>query len=244
MNETKTENNSLKEKILKKIEAGEVSMKPKTIFIIKTVLIASVICLIFLVTVVLVSYMTFSIQTGGRMFLLGFGKRGLIQFLLMFPWILLTINAVLLIILDLLLKHFKFGYNRPLIYIFLTTLVVITILGSVINYTPFHRNLLRRAEEKHLPVFGSFYSGLRKSHRENGIFRGIVTSVGTSTFTFKHNDYDRDVDDTELKVFVPADVNIGTTINVGDQVFIAGDLKKEGIYAYGIKKLDTTKEVK
>ena len=238
MNDTKPQNNSLTEQILKKIEVGEVSMKPKAYFIARVGLLMFVLVLTFLTSALLISYILFSIKAGGKIFLLGFGTRGLFEFVLMFPWLLLVINVILLLFLDSLLKHFKFAYNRPILYLFLGTLVVITLFGSLINFTPFHGSMMHRAEKRSLPMFGSLYSDIRKSHRENGIFRGIVATVSTSTFTIRHNDYDIDVDDSQLKVFTPSNVDISGLLHIGDEVFVAGDVINSEIHAYGIKKLD------
>ncbi len=237
MNETTSQNYNIKEKILKKIETGEVAMRPKAFFMLKVFLLLFIVLLTFIASILLVSYLLFSISVGGGIFLLGFGTKGFYEFILVFPWILLLINIGLLVILDLLLKRFKFGYNRPILYLFLISLVAITLFGFLINFTPFHSKLMHRAEGKRLPMFGGFYSGLRGSHKGQGIFRGIVASTSVDTFTLKRNDYDIDLDDFPIKVLTPPGMKVLSLLQVGDQVFIAGDLINGEIHAYGITKI-------
>jgi hypothetical protein len=234
MNEINTQNNNLKEQILNKIKSGEVAMRPKAYFVCKVFLLMFVSFLTFIVSVILVSYLLFSIRVGGGIFLLGFGTRGFYEFILIFPWILLLINILLLLILDSLLKRFKFGYNRPMLYLFLVTLTAITFLASLINFTPFHKELMSRAEGQKLPMVGGFYKGLRVSHKGQGIFRGKVASTSVNSFTLERNEYDVGLEDMPIKVFVPPGMDMRDILKVGDQVFIAGDLVNSEIRAYGI----------
>ena len=237
MNNETSQNNNIKEEIFKKIEAGEVSMTPKAYFVLKVALFIFVMFITFITSVLLVSYILFFVRAEGHLFLLGFGTRGFYEFVLVFPWILLLIDALLLLFFDWLLKRFRFGYHSPIIYLFLGTLAVITIFGCIIYRTPFHRNLMYKAEGNHLPFGAGMYDGLRKSHRKVGIFRGEVVTVSGNTFTIKYDDYDTPGDDAPLNIISPADVDVSTLLKPGDQVFVAGDLINGQIRAYGIRKL-------
>ncbi len=234
MNETNPQNNNLKDQILKKIKSGEVAMRPRAYFVAKVLLVSFVVFITFITSALLISYILFSIKAQGGIFLLSFGTRGFYEFILVFPWILLLINIFLLIVLDLLLKHFKFCYNRPLLYVFLISLTTITVFGSLVNYTSFHQAMMSRAESQKLPMFGGFYKGLRGSHKNQGIFRGEVASTSVGSFTLKRNIYDDDLEDLPIQVFVPNGLDVSLMLRVGDQVFIAGDIVEGDIHAYGI----------
>ncbi len=228
--------NNIPGEVLAKIKAGEISMRPKNYFIFQLCLLIGVLFLIVVTSTFLISYILFSLKAGGQLFLLSFGTRGLYQFLTAFPWFLLCINALLLLFLDWLLKSFRFGYNSPIIYLFLATLFISTFLGWLINFTSVHSALMHRAEDKHLPFGGGFYSGLGKSHSNKGMFQGEVVAIEGKNFFLRHDDYDINGGIHVMKVSLGADIDI-SGLEVGDEVFVAGDLVNNEIIAYGLHKL-------
>lgn len=238
MNEENKQQN-IKEEILQKIKSGEVSMRPKYYFLLKLIVLAFITFVTFILSAVIVSYVIFSIKASGQANLLTFGPRGLYHFLLALPWLILFIDVFLIVVLDWLLKSFRFGYNSSILFLLVVTMVSITVLATLINYTSFHRSLLRRAETKNLPYAGGFYMGIRMSHGNQGIFRGEVVSIqSTSTFYIKHTDMDFDGDDGLIEIFTPDNSDVFTLfLAPGDKVFIAGDRIPSGIRAYGIRKL-------
>ncbi len=227
---TETTKENIKGEVLKKIISGEVAMKPKYYFVLKLCLLVLLVALVFLSSIFLLSYIIFNVRIGGEVFLLGFGKQGLYHFIVAFPWIMLILTTILLLTLDWLLKSFRFGYESPILYLFLFTLVIMTLLGSVINFTSFHKGLMQQAERSKLPFGGGFYDGLRKSHEDRGIFRGEVMSVEEKGFNMKHRD------EHIIRVITPLNMNL-SVLNEGDNVFVAGELINGEIRAYGVRKL-------
>jgi hypothetical protein len=187
----------------------------------------------------LVSYVIFSIKISGQVFLLGFGAKGLYHFFMALPWLILATDLVLIFFLDWLLKSFKFGYNSSVMFLFVVTLVSITVLASLINSTSFHRDMMIRAEGRGLPIAGGFYNDLRRSHKSQGLFRGEIMSIeGTSTFFIKYIDQNSMVSGDVAKIIVPNSIDIFSLgAVIGDTVFIAGDVVDGEIHAYGIRKL-------
>ncbi len=237
MENEKTENNKIAESVLKKIEIGEVKMKSRRYFLFKVGLLLALIFLTFLTSVTLVSYLLFSLKTGGYLFLLGFGTKGIYKFLLVLPWFLLCFNALLLFFLDYLLKRFRFGYNSPLIYLFLGTLFLVTIFSYLINFTSIHRAVMHRAMEERLPIGNHFYKNIRMSHKNKGIIRGEVVSIGEDFITIRHMKYDRD-GGLEEKIFIQNGANLDSFIEIGDEVFIAGDIASgTQMSAYGVRRI-------
>jgi hypothetical protein len=222
--------NNLKEAILEKIQKGEVKMRPKAFFFVKVAFLVVVAFITFVVSVLLVSYTFFNLKAGGHLFLLSFGGRGFYEFFLLFPWFLLLVDVGLILFLDGLLKRFKFGYHNPVLYVFIGSILIVTVAGSFINMTSFHKNILQMAENKKLPIpgVGSFYSELHKSHKENGLFRGMIISVATSSFVLKGDE------DTSFDVYTPSNFDALTFFHVGDTVFVAGDVDGNTVHAYGI----------
>jgi len=233
-----SQNNSLKNKVLGKIQAGEIHMKSKSYFVFRIILIVSVVVLVLIVSAFLVSYILFSLKTSGRLFLLDFGMRGVVGFFTGFPWLLLLTDVVLLIILDYMLKNFRFGYHNPVIYLFLGTFILALVFGYVIELTPLHKTLLLKTEERSLPIMSGFYSGLKKSRSREGVFSGTVVIMNSEEFVLKHDDYDEDEDDKIIKVVAPRGFKLDSKLKSGDRVFVAGEIKDDEIEAYGIRKLE------
>lgn len=242
MNSENQQLNKIKEQIFEKIKSGEVSMKSKYYFLIKIILLAVTIFVTFLLSAFIVSYVLFSIKTSGNVLLLGFGARGFYHFILTLPWIILSIDVILILFLDWLLKSFRFGYNSPVLFLFIGTLASITLLAYLINLTSFHNSVMRISEVRRIPVAGDFYRGLKKSHVGQGVFLGEVISInGTSTFYIKYSDYGRDANDT-VRVVIPEEFSVySMSINPGDRIFIAGDKNPDEIRAYGFRKLTEEK---
>ncbi len=225
---------NLKEEILEKIRKGEVKMRPKAFFLAKIALLVFVAFVTFLVSVLLVSYTWFNLRAGGYILLLSFGGRGLFEFFILFPWFLLLIDVMLILFLDSLLKRFKFGYHHPVLFVFLASIFVITLAGSFVNMTSFHKNIMQMAENKKLPIpgVGGFYTGLRGSHEESGLFRGIIVSLATSSFVIRGRE-----GTATFQVFTPKGFGVITILNVGDTVFVAGDVDGNTVHAYGIRRI-------
>ena len=231
-----TTNNHIKSQVLQKIQEGKVHMKPKAYFMLNLILLIVVIILAMAISIFLVSYTLFNLYESGHLFLLGFGFKGLYQFLFDFPWLIMAGDALLIVFLDFLLKRFSFGYHKPIVFLFLGTFFIITLVGGVLDFTSFHQKLMYRAEDKNLPIFGSFYQNIRSSRKETGIFRGSVASIATSSFTMIHKEYDAGLDDP-LTIIAPAGVDLSMIMQIGDQVIVAGNIVNGEIEAYGIMDL-------
>lgn len=241
MNDTPTPpRNTFTDQVLEKIRSGKVHMHPRIYFGLKALALALTTAAVVAASATLVSFILFSIQASGQMYLLGFGGRGLQVFLLLFPWWLLALDIALMLLMGWLLRHFQFGYRSPLLYLLTGTLAISVIIGFLITITPLHRSLLHQANRGRLPVFGGLYENLRRPPRERGVFRGEVTDiVPDNSFIMRHNDFDTDHDDGGWKVIPPPNIQIQNFLHVHDYVFVAGNEMNGVIQAYGIQKLPT-----
>jgi hypothetical protein len=147
--------------VLQKIRTGEVSMRPKLFFIAKVAALAVVAALAFASAMLVLSFAFFSIHESGEQFLLGFGQRGFIVFIQLFPWIPFFIAVLLILLLDFLLRYFKFGYRISMLDLFLIALAAAMVVGFFITLTPLHTDLRDRAERGELPIIGEFYEHLQ-----------------------------------------------------------------------------------
>src|SRR4051812_38105080 len=124
MNEDTQQQNTVKDSILEKIKAGEVSMRPRSYFVLKSIILGILAIIGIFVSSLLLSFIFFSLHVSGRLFLLGFGGRGIEAFILLFPWKLFLIDLIIVFVLQSLIKQFRFGYKFCLACLFLLAFIL------------------------------------------------------------------------------------------------------------------------
>ncbi|CAN5755144.1 hypothetical protein BH11PAT2_BH11PAT2_02130 [soil metagenome] len=227
---------SVRQAVLDKIRTGEVRRRPRAYFLLRvaTAIVVSIVVLV--VSVLVISFILFSVHESGEQFLLGFGGHGIQVFLQLFPWALAITAFVLLLVLEWVLRGFKFSYRIPLLNVFLGIVGVSVILSVLINFTPFHAHFLQVSNQGNLPVVGSLYEHVLDHHEDQGVYRGEVTSSEDGSFVMKHNDRDRDHDDGTFTIHTKAVQNL-PRIQVGDDVLVFGELGPGYIVAEHIQVL-------
>ncbi|HVS79451.1 MAG TPA: hypothetical protein VHF05_00555 [Candidatus Paceibacterota bacterium] len=238
---TKEKNSSLSEKILEKIEKGEVKMRPKAYFAAKIAALIAVAALVFLTTLFLASFIIFDLRASHRLDLLGFGFAGIVAFFAAFPWFVLLVDIALFVLLEWLLRKFTIGYHKPVLYIVGTTAVVLVGLGVAVGLSPLHPFLLVKERAAPGPVMGGLYGEHHMSKPEDGIFAGTVTSTATSTFTMVGLvDDDPWSKKATTTVEAPQGFRPQEFLKPGDRVLVIGKQDDGRIEAYGVKRIAVT----
>jgi hypothetical protein len=212
-------------------------MHSRSYFVARVALTLAVGIGVLAISAWIASFICFSISTSGQLFLLGYGAHGWQIFFTLFPWLLFSIDVVLILFLEWLLQGFKFGYRVPLLSLVAYVLVGSIVLGLMLNALPLQPFLLDRADHGELPLAGDLYEGIRYSHHDQGVFRGTITTVQGATSTLMHNDGDEDVDDGEHTVITGPLTQLDTPLQVGDVVYVFGTEKNGVIEATGIHHL-------
>ncbi len=227
----------IKDKVLEQIKSGKIGMRSKSYFLAKLMLLVFVTILTTLVSIFLLSFIIFSSNLDGSLFLVRFGGSGLYNFLLTLPWYLLVVDIFLLLFLDLLLKSFRFGYKSPVLYLFIGTFIVITILSTTINLTSFHQNIMNRLGQEKVPYVPNIYSGVGSENQKPGTWKGYVGAINGNSFKFRYvKGITGEFGDAE--VFAVSEITVVGKLAEGDLVFVAGNILDNRIMAYGIKKLN------
>jgi uncharacterized membrane protein len=226
----------IKTKVLEKISHGDVHRRSKAYFVAQIVLIVALLAVAFALSVFVLSFVIFSVRESGEQFLLGFGRQGIVTFFILFPWVALVLDTLLLVAIEWLSRSFKFGYRIPIARALLGVLALALLGGIIVDLTPLHGMLLSRADDNELPVVGEWYESIHESHKDQGVFRGVVTAAQGNGFTMTHDDGDHDADDGTWSVIVPAGFDV-TAIAVGDGVYVAGNVVQGVVQAYGVQKL-------
>lgn len=225
--------------MLERIRSGKLHMRPRALFLLKALAVLGVAFLVLLLSILIASFMFFALRVGGHDSLLGFGPRGIIPFLEVFPWPLLLLDIALLAFLEMLLREFRFVYRRSLLYLFLILLAVAGASGLLIDSrTSFHHDRFIDAEQGRLPPpIRGVYTGARGIPPERlGVYRGFVMQVDETSFTMTRDDQDHDEDDRRWTV-IPSPRFPLNHLSPGDHIYVAGDRKGEDIQAYGIHVL-------
>jgi len=226
----------IKERVFAKIRTGEALMHPRIYFVARIILLAAVAVITLALAMLVLSFAFFSIHESGEQFLLGFGQRGFVAFIMLFPWLPLLLTLLLVLLLDYLLRYFKFGYRISILEVFLVALAVVVGAGILINVTPLHATLLNSADHDNLPIIGPLYEQLHDSHQAAGVYRGDISSIQGTEFVIAHNDNDKDTDDGTWTVLAPAGFDM-TTLRVGEPVYVAGRMILGVVNAYGVHEL-------
>lgn len=169
------------QKMLGAIRKGEVEMKPRWHFALRTALFVTGGVLAILALLYLASFIVFALQLNGTWFAPIFGFAGWYTFFGSIPWILVIFLLLFLVILAVLVKRYAFVYEHPSLYFFVGIMAIIALGGFLIAQTPFHRKLFDAARSGNLPVLGGFYREFGMQHAK-GIHRGTI--VGTTTNGF------------------------------------------------------------
>lgn len=167
-------NDSLKNKVLAKIKRGEVKMRPKYQFVLKSFLYFGGVVFAFVALVYLVSFALYLLRQTGTFYLPSFGWRGIFPFLSSFPWGLALLGLVLILILEILSRNYSFVYRKPFIYSILVVVLVIGTGSFLIDRTAFHPQLHDYFQKHRVPPFRHLYEFSEKKCCDNVYFGAVV----------------------------------------------------------------------
>lgn len=225
--------NDIKNDILKQIREGKLHMHSSGYFALRIGALALVVILALIVSVLIFNYISFSIRFAGEDELLNFGPRGFLFFLQMFPWHLLALDVLLIVVAERMLRYFRFGYRNPVLVLLAGLLVLTVAFGLLVDRaTPFNQMLARHAHRKHLGPFNEMFVHSRLPPLDGGICRCVVIAVGTSSVIAYHPG----ASTTPLTIYVPAGFMMRMMgIKAGDIVYVAGDREGDTIRAFGMR---------
>lgn len=224
---------SLTEKVLEKIKSGQVKMRPKFHFVLKTLLVVGAIIVVAGFILFLVSFISFHLRASGVWYLPGFGPSGLGAYLKLLPWFLIFISLILIVILEILAKRFAFVWRRPVFYSLLAVIFIALIGGLLIDRTPLHPGLFWQARQGKLPLMAPAYREFgAPKFRE--VQRGIVEELTENGFILKK------ADDELLTVILSSATQFpfGKEIKDGDSVVVMGEREDSMVRALGVRKID------
>ncbi len=237
MEHNPTPHSDMKDRLLRKIDARELLMRPKIYFTLQVAALTLVAIAVLLVSIFIFNFIFFSIRINSRDSLLGFGPRGIWAFLAFFPWMFLLVDVVLVLVLEWLLRKFRSGNRIPALYLLFGLIGLTVVTGLFIDRaTGINDRMLLRSDEHLLPPpLDAFYGGARHHFApESGICTCIITAIDGTVV------YLRDADGTTtLTAVLPLNDPRATTtlLKVGDIVIVAGDRRGDEIKAFGVHRI-------
>ncbi|PIR89593.1 MAG: hypothetical protein COU07_01710 [Candidatus Harrisonbacteria bacterium CG10_big_fil_rev_8_21_14_0_10_40_38] len=228
---------SMKDRILERIESGDVSMRSKKRFLMSTVFWVFGMAAVVLVLLYIVSFIFFTLRYTGAIFAPSFGFMGFGPFIGSMPWILIITGAVFAVLLEFLVRRYPFAYKRPLFYS-LAGVVLFALLGGFgLWQSGLHERIFDFSEAKHPPVIEGFYHGYTK-RMTRGVHFGIITEITNHGFIVGNQKGE------VLDVFITATTTfpLGFDFAEGDPIIILGPRLDHAIRAYGVRRIDFSRE--
>lgn len=116
--------------VMKEIKSGQIKMKPRWVFVVGTAALISGVVGIYVLSVFLVSLISFSLRTHGPM-----GEIRYQELLSNFPFWAVGLVLLGLIVGVMMLKKFDFSYKRNFVWIVLAFVLSTVIGGWLVDYT-------------------------------------------------------------------------------------------------------------
>jgi hypothetical protein len=227
-----------KNEILEKIKKGKVKMKPRSYFILRTIVFVLGLIFAFLFAIFLASFIVFTLRASGAWYFPAFGFRGLGLFLTSFPWVLLIFAILLIAVLEIFARKFSLVYRKPLLYSILGIVVIIVLIGFAVGQTSMHSQLFRSVQEGKLPIMGLMYKGNLMEPSHNACIGEVVevTDSGFQVETVKGESVGVIV---SSETYLPSDEKI----EEGELIMIMGERENSIIKAFKVIKIKKGKEI-
>jgi hypothetical protein len=166
----------LKDNLLASIKAGQIDMKPKWHFVLKSLFYVSGLLLSVLLGMYFLSFILFMLRESGLWWIPGFGFAGLVFFVTMSPWLLIAITLIFLVTVYLLARHFGHNYRHRATYTLIGVVLLVIGGASLIDYLAVHDRVRELTDRRHIPGLSPLYRE-SKDHHPSDITPGRITAM-------------------------------------------------------------------
>lgn len=218
---------SILEKLKNKIEDQKIESRAKQYFVWKNIFSISLGVIFSLLIFFFASLIFFFISHNNLLLFGRFGVRGWQSLFLAFPWWLLFLALVLILLLEVIFKKYQIIYRRPLVYSLGIFLVLTFVCGSIIARTSWHDDLLEQARGRHLPVLGGMY---RNFEEPSNLHVGRLKEQAETIWAIQSRDGKMQFVIISPETKFPQ----GNSFTVNDLLLIAGPIDDGQIEAWGV----------
>ena len=231
MPENNNNENSIKEKVLERIKKGEVKMRPKIYFLLKTILVTFALLALLFLVLFLISFISFYLRLTGLWYLPIFHPKFFWLYLKFLPWLLIIFCLILILIVEILAKRFSFVWRKPIIYSLLAIILFALIGGLLFEKTGLHSHFFFQTKEGRMPLMAPVYRQFGRPPVSD-LNRGIVEEITEKGFKMR-------IFGNQLLEVNFANNNISfPEIKEGDSVVVVGKKEDGTIKAFGVKKIN------
>jgi uncharacterized membrane protein YcgQ (UPF0703/DUF1980 family) len=226
--------------VLEQIRKGEISMRPRWHFVLKSSLVFFGIATIGAIVVTLASLLFFFLNISGIIFAPSLGLPPHALFILSSPWLLIVLVIGFLITLEALVRKYAFGYRKPLLYTGLVIVGIISLGVYLVSLTPTHRLFLEVAGGVDI-TDDTFLSKMYQIHGEQfseHMYFGTITEVTPLGYRMQSSDGKIHPMVTDHETVIPE----GMTFEVGEKVVVLGEYKtpqvdSDSMYVYTMREI-------
>ncbi len=227
-----TKQPSLEERVLGPIKQGQVKMTPRWHFVLQTVCLSIGGTVILLTLFYLTSFIIFMLDRTGISSVPNFGARGWYAFLISFPWILVLLAGIFIVLLEFLVRRTAFAYRRPVLYSTIGIIILVIGGGYIVAATPLHRDLADYADKGQFPVGNILYQRFGEPPSHN-IHHGQIIRIFPNGFQMKA----RRTEALNVRITPRTRLPYGADFDLGDIVVVFGNRSADAIEAYGIREV-------
>ncbi len=225
--------------VISKIESGEVKMKSRKYFILKAFMFSLSLLLLGLFLLYIGSLIIFVLRANDIFLFQGMGFKGWRVVFLSFPWYLVLLSFLLIILLQVFGKNFRAVYRRPLLYSFISILLFVIFGSILIEKCSFHQTFYNRAKQGELSL------GL-----------GMYRHLGDIDLEYKHTGTVLEIKDLQIvlreennEIFI-VNINKETkgkrffeSISAGNEIVVIGKAENNIIEANAIRRINGQRRI-
>lgn len=229
MQENNSEN-TIEKKVLNAIEKNQIKPHSKWYFVAQSSFFGIGLVVLALLVLFFSSLVIFNIRQSGSYMAPGFGFYGVGLFLLSLPWLLIGLVVILVLVLEYILKRYKFAYQRPILYSFVALALLVSVGSIFISQSKMHEALWAKSRREPGFFGGPMYKHFGKSKN------GPVT-IG-KVFETNENGCKLNTEEGEnWQVLINDDTHLpyNYTVSNGDVIIVLGPKEERTIKAVGIK---------
>jgi glucan phosphoethanolaminetransferase (alkaline phosphatase superfamily) len=155
----------IEEKITALIEQGQIKMKPRWYFVLKSILKVMLIIVSFLIVLYFSSFIVLVFKE--KLALVGdpdsFVAWG--RFIFSLPWLIFLFSLGMLVILEILVRKYSFVYQRPIAYTLFALVFLVVLMSFVMHKIDRQSRVPRFGEDKEIIIFTPMHKYYRGDMR-------------------------------------------------------------------------------
>jgi hypothetical protein len=221
---------SLRENILSAIKRGEVAMRPKWHFILRTVLIVLGLFIAGLLAVYLASMAVFLMKVSGGWFGPTFGPSGMRTFFFSVPWVLVGASTGFIVVLELLARKTEVARRTPLLFSAVGVIALVVIGAIVVDRAAVHPLLMERVRRGEMPMMRGMYA----VNQRDDIVRGVILEKNDDQFVIQ------DPNNKKITIIISAETRMPPVwvVEPGEAIVALGEMRGDEFIALGIRPVE------